>query len=610
MKGDYSTMPIRTIQEINLTDEERSAAVKELRTPGIGGFALLHGLNDQVSKCYQFSQYLVDPCRLRWDKSVRAMAYVFRFLTKLLPRLKLSFPEPEDTSLTVVKSRLDNFQLSQSEISRAENYFFKKATEEVKVFAKQKDWKETTTLKDGILYYNGRVLDSITPVSLEHVTLDLEPLQFVRPIVHRYSPVGYSIVLYCHEVTTKHMGTSTTLRESRNIAFILNGRDLAKEVREKCTTCRRHYAKRLEVEMGKVHRNRLCIAPAFYNTQIDLFGPYEASCEHNHRSKVKIWGAVFKCPSTGALAVHCVQGYSTAPFLGAYTRFSARYGHPAKIFIDEGSQLVQAFKKGEFSLIDLTRALNFQYQVGLDFTTGPPGGHHYQGCAERSIKSVKRVFNIVFSGLRLDIMSYETCFAYIANELNNLPICLSSRTDSLDMADLISPSRLLLGRNNRRALGAPAKIAGPSRLMDQIEKVEQAWWNAWNVEKLVDYIPQPSSWKKTIQDIKVGDIVMFLKADKECSFGEPRWKMGRVLAINLSSDGVVRTLEIQYKNANEDKFSTTRRYAGKVAVLHSEDKLELLDQLRQAGNAADAELLLSYFNQLEGSPLQSNIVKA
>jgi hypothetical protein len=44
--------------------------------------------------------------------------------------------------------------------------------------------------------------------------------------------------------------------------------------------------------MGKVSEERLYMAPAFTIVQVDLFGPYTAKCKHNHRSTVKIWGAV------------------------------------------------------------------------------------------------------------------------------------------------------------------------------------------------------------------------------------------------------------------------------------------------------------------------------
>jgi hypothetical protein len=53
----------------------------------------------------------------------------------------------------------------------------------------------------------------------------------------------------------------------------------------------------------------------------------------------------------------------------------------------------------------------------------------------------------------------------------------------------------------------------------------------------------------------------------------------------------VRTVIIEYKNAQENKFRTTRRSVRKVAVLHREDELELVQELNAA--AREAERLAS-----------------
>merc|ERR1712015_100452 len=120
----------------------------------------------------------------------------------------------------------------------------------------------------------------------------------------------------------------------------------------------------------------------------------------------------------------------------------------------------------ELNWVDLTQTLDREYRVGIDYQTGPVGGHNFQGVAERSIREIKKLFKLTFAGLKLDIMSYETSFAFIANELNNMPICLGSRTDDLDNLDIITPSRLLLGRNNRRAMTGHVTLDKPGRLLE------------------------------------------------------------------------------------------------------------------------------------------------
>ncbi len=90
---------------------------------------------------------------------------------------------------------------------------------------------------------------------------DLNPVSLCKPVVDRHSPVSYSIMLEMHWVTANHLNATAAYRESLATTFILKGRDLAQEVRESCNFCRRYKAKTLEVEMGKIHENRLVIAP-------------------------------------------------------------------------------------------------------------------------------------------------------------------------------------------------------------------------------------------------------------------------------------------------------------------------------------------------------------
>lgn len=600
MRMEREEMPLRTINDITLTSEERRIASQEIKSPDVAGI-VLSNLVTRVGDRYSYSKYLVDPCVMSWMKSVRVLAYVIRFLSRIAPNKtklwsKLNY-KPErrttDGASGEPETILQDYQLSNEEIEAAERYFFLKATAEVKQFAKERDWKLCTTEKDGILYYNSRILDGQEVITVENSMFDLEPLSFVKPVVDRFSPVAYSIMGYTHTSIVNHRNSVTTLRESRSIAFILQGRDLSNELRESCVSCRRFKAKLIEVEMGKVHENRLTIAPAFYQVQVDLLGPYTAICEHNHRSTVQVWGVVFKDPATAAIAVHVMQGYDTSAFLQAYTRFASRYGHPNKIFIDEGSQLVKACKKMELSIIDLTQALNVQHQVGVEYQTCPVGGHNAHGIVERSIREVKKLFNLLYSGLRLDIMTYETAFVSISNELNNLPICLGSKTSNLEHVDLITPSRLILGRNNRRALGGYAHIDGPSRLMEQMDKVYKAWWQVWRDERLLDYIPQPAKWAESNGDIKVGDVIIFLKADKDQTLGEPVWKMGRIMELEFSNDGLPRTAIVEYKNSTEAVFRTTRRSVRKIAVLHREGELELVEKLNEASRRSSINFIFN-----------------
>jgi hypothetical protein len=601
-----SQMPIRTAAEVTLTAEEARVAAAELRAADVRGHKV-HVLSSGVEDRYAYSNYLVDPCQRGWCKSVRIMAIVLIFVAKCkravadrstyekadpgskLPGRAVDADPGSKLPGRTREQRIGRLtSLLPEEIHLAELYFFKKGTAEVLRFTKSKDYKNCSEMKDGILYFSGRLLSTGAVNAIEEVMFDLSPVTFCRPILDRYSPVAYAIMIEMHWAKVHHLSATTTYRESLATAYIIRGRDLAQEVRDSCKFCARYKAKLVEVEMGKIHESRLVIAPPFTYCQVDLLGPYEARCEHNHRAVVKVWGVVFKDPASGAVFVHAMQKYDTSAFVQAYTRFAARFGHPKKLFPDEGSQLIKACSSMELSWIDVSKTLNSKYGVGVEFEACPVGGHNYHGQVERSIREIKKLFDTVYKGVKLDLLGFETAFAFLSNELNNLPLCLGNKYRDLDNLDLITPNRLIQGRANKRAMSGPCTVDKPSKMLEKMHQVFEAWWQAWYKEKLTDFVVQPPKWLRSDPNLKVGDIVIFQKRGQEQVLGSPIWAVGRVEEADVSeSDGKVRELVIQYRNPGESKFRTTRRAARSVALLSSEDDLDLMQELNAAARAAD-----------------------
>ena len=595
MRLPREQLPVKTAAEVTLTSEERRIAATELRAGDLRG----HQVNfsgPAVSARYAYSKYLVDPCRYSWSKVVRIVALVFKFVRacqEAAQRPSASDGGQEainrlstDGSTDGTGGRVVN--LSPGEVAKAENYFFRKATKEVKQFARAADFRQFSEERDGILYFTGRLLNSGGIRALEEVMFDLSPVSFCKPIVDRHSPVAYAIMLETHWRTVHHLNATTTYRESLGTVFTIKGRELAHEIKETCSFCKRFKAKLLEVEMGKIHEARLTIAPPFTLCQVDLFGPLEARCEHNHRAVVKVWGVVFKDPASGAVFAHAMAKCDTSAFVQAYTRFAARFCHPKKLYPDEGSQLLKACSEMQISWVDVSHTLNSQFQVGVEYSPCPVGGHNYHGQVERSIREIKKLFFSVYRGIKLDVLGFETAFAWVSNELNNLPICLGSRYKGIDNLDLITPNRLIQGRANRRAMTGPCMINSPSKMLEKMEDIFEAWWRVWNKEKLADYVAKPPKWFRSDPDLQLGDVVVFQKKGPEQAIGSPAWTIGRVVEVKKSAaDGRVREVEVEYKNAAENVWRTTHRAARAVAVLHREEDLEVLQGLNAAAREAD-----------------------
>lgn len=597
MKLPREKMPIKTAAQVTMTAEEKRAAAAEMRAADVRG-SMINLNSTAVTSRYTYSNYLVDPCRFSWSKVVRIVAIVQKFIWLCRRRSRdqaasivgesaasgnNSGGVPEGVPTT---SRL--VTLSVAETEAAEMYFFRKATAEIKQFCKPKEYANCSREQDGVLYYSGRLLDTGGVRALESVMFDLNPVTFCRPLVDRNSPIAYSIMLEVHWASVSHLNATTTYRESLEKVFILKGRELAQEVRANCVFCKRYKARLLEVEMGKIHDTRLAIAPPFAYCQVDLLGPLQAACEHNHRSTVKVWGAVFKDPASGAVFVHAMSKCDTSAFVQAYTRFAARFCHPLKLFPDEGSQLLKACGDMQISWLDVGHTLNSKYQVGVEFSACPVGGHNFHGQVERSIREVKKLFQTVYRGVKLDILGYETAFAWVSNELNNLPLCLGSRYRDLDNLDLITPNRLIHGRSNKRAMSGPCTIERPSKMLEKMDDVFEAWWKAWYDEKITDFVAKPPKWFRSDPPLRPGDIVVFQKRGADQVLGSPVWSVGRIVDTTESdSDGQVREVQIEYKNASENTFRYTHRAARSVAVLFSEEDLDLIQGLNEAARAAE-----------------------
>ena len=138
--------------------------------------------------------------------------------------------------------------------------------------------------------------------------------------------------------------------------------------------------------------------------------------------------------------------------MDAFYRFASRHGVPSKLFIDAGSQLLAGCKNATISLQDVTRTLNGNHGIKLDFEVCTVGNHEAHGMVERQIREMRRVIETTCRGFKFDVLKWETVMVWISNELNSLPLALGNRYTNLENLDLITPSRLLMGKNNKRAI--------------------------------------------------------------------------------------------------------------------------------------------------------------
>ena len=584
MAGEETEFPMMTAEDIRLSNQE--AQNMKMETQVIPSciiptyIAKEQKIINLLQERYQFSRYIIDPNRHKFSQVIRILALVMMYIRMMqrqsngvLNRGYLNHV-PESGNAVIIPD---------DKINEAKLYFSRKASSEVKEFLQPAAYQHISMEKDGILYYTGRILpeDDITIVGrATNVMKDLTSTSFCVPITDKDSPVAYSLVndIHWYHPTAKHCGVETVLRYVLQQMHIIDGRSLVKKLTKSCKRCRYLYKKTLEVVMGPVSKYNLTIAPAYYISQVDLAGPFLAYCHHHKRNTIKIWLVVFCCATTSSTSIKTMEDYSTSAFIQAFTRFSCDVGYPKMLLCDEGSQLTKGCETMMLKFWDIKFKL--KEEVGVEFDTCPVGGHNFHGKVERKIREIKKSLSKALDKKRLSILQWETLASTIANSINNLPLALVSNTSSIESLDLLTPNRLKLGRNNERSPEGSITVNSKlERIIKENESIFNSWFEIW-LTAHVPLLMNQQKWFKSGRDLKVGDVVLFLK--EESSKATSTYQFGIVLSVDVGRDDRVRMAVVKYRNHNEGVVRTTNRAARSLVIIHHVDEVDVMEELHEA----------------------------
>ena len=610
MRRPESEFPVKTLDEIKMTPSEVDEANKEkivVKTFFSFKSVEVSAYSDEQTKLrYKFSNYLLDPNKYRFRKVVRVKSLVLLFIKKVsknIPRIQNlkvfthrfpgKFPkvlEPDKDRFLVVTGRIPDLgdvsqhvgkhvEVTDEMLMSAMYYYSRKSSLELKHFLDKQKFVNITKEIDEVLYYSGRLLNEVSFEGYPELcreAIDLCPTSFCVPVMDRYSPVAIAIALEIHwyHDDVRHTGIENMLRQTESMAHIIGGRKLVKSIKEGCKKCRTLNKEGVEALMGPLQNVNLCIAPAFFACQCDIIGPNKAYSPANKRATLKVWFTIYCCCTTGAVDIRVMEDYSTDSFVSGFIRFSCRFGYPKYVLPDYGSQLVKGCEEMTYSFTDVKQKLSTEY--GVDFRPCPVGAHYVHGKVERKIREVKKCVEIRVHNERLSILQWETLMQQVSNSINNHPLGLRHYTTDLENLDLITPNRLLLGRNNDRCPNSPLTFSfDHKQLIQKNANIFRAWFKAWLISYLPSLIERPK-WHKTDREMQVGDVVLFLKSERE--FDE-QYQYGIVSATHKGQDGHVRKVDVDYKNATENVRRTTCRGVRELVVIHPIDELDIYERL-------------------------------
>ena len=371
------------------------------------------------------------------------------------------------------------------------------------------------------------------------------------PIVMGSTRVAYLIMLHAH--CRDHTGRDVTMAMSRLDAWIVGAKRLAKRIRKNCVRCR-FLRKQLEGQkMAEIPSILQVPSPPFCNIGLDLSGPISVKSMTNKRSTMKVWAVIFLCLNTKAISLELAPGYATEDFLIAYYNHTSIRGTPSFVHSDRGSQLVAAHKEVADDPLryDWDLIANTTSSKGTTWKFAPAGGQWRNGAAEAFVKKFKLSFQHLYRETRFNYAELECAVKRIANILNDRPVSVQRTKSDAHDEDFLSPltpNMLLLGRNSTDPPREYVDVEDPQIRKSFVDELESAWWCQYKVQYFDSLLPT-RKWVDEKRNICVGDVVLIKYSTKTVP---ATYRLGRVSAVEVSSDDLVRTCTVKYNLFKKD----------------------------------------------------------
>lgn len=388
---------------------------------------------------------------------------------------------------------------------------------------------------DGILRVGGRLGNSSIPYDQRH------PI-----IIPKKSKMSTLIIKHAHH-STLHGGTQLTLSYIRRIFWLTDGRNETRRFIQSCTRCIRYRARPLAQKMADLPACRITPSRPFMHTGVDFSGAIMVRSSRgrgHHASKAYI--CVFVCMVTRAIHIELVSALSSAAFIAAYKRFTARRGICSDLYSDNGTNFVgaeaelrKAFKEAKTASHISSELAN----IGTTWHFSPPLSPHFNGISESGIRSIKHHLRRIVGESTLTFEEMCTFLAQVEACLNSRP--LYPLTNDPNDVIALTPGHFLIGE-------APTTVPEPNFLQIPVNRLSrwqllqqklQSFWKRWSVEYL-HHLQQRQKWRTSERNLKVGDLVII----KDDNVPPGKWALGRVTEVHPGADDKVRVASVRQHN--------------------------------------------------------------
>lgn len=366
-----------------------------------------------------------------------------------------------------------------------------------------------------------------------------------------------TFVRYHHE-KNHHVLTETTIANIRETVWILGTRKALHRVVSKCVSCKFRKAKPEMPKLAFLHESRTAFhLPAFSHVGVDCFGPIYVK---QGRATVKRWVVLFTCLTFRGIHMEIVKDCSSDKMLGAIRRLIARRGKVLRLYSDNATNFTGANNQSKRDYDDVQEAYGKAAadEMKIDWTFISAYSPWMGGAWERLIQIVKRVLGEVINDDSLEETVLSNALIEAELIVNNRPLT-HTPINPEDEAPLTPNSAMFPAKQ-------PPRYVVASQEADHFSKHDhykaQAIAERFAARWTREYLPEISQQsQKTLKRkfMKVDDIVLVT----EPNLPRKEWKLGRVIRIHPSKDGVPRQIDVKLASGGIE----LKRSVGRCALL-------------------------------------------
>ncbi|XP_060856494.1 uncharacterized protein LOC132934227 [Metopolophium dirhodum] len=348
-----------------------------------------------------------------------------------------------------------------------------------------------------------------------------------------------------------HGGPQAMLSSVRMSYWPINGRNLARNIVNKCVICFKQKPIIMQPIMGDLPKHRVSPGRAFLRCGVDFAGPFMVKTSTRRNApKVKSYVSVFICLATRAIHLELVSDLSTDAFIRALNRFFDRRGKSMVIYSDNATNFVGANRKLKewYQLFhsdeNKKRTMDTLSDLGIDWKFIPARSPHFGGLWEAGVKSMKSLLSKVLGD---SYFTYEELLTIITRAeacLNSRPLTLMS-SDPSDMSHL-TPGHFLIG-DSLSAIPEIDDTNVPTNYLSRWRRVSQysdILWRRWSKEYL-SQLQERAKWASE-KGVKLKEDSIVLMRDE--NLPPMKWRLGRIINVIPGQDGVIRVADVKTAN--------------------------------------------------------------